>query len=316
MLVHRVGGRPTCTRDAVFCLVSLARIKNEVCFPSEFVMTMRLGLLCAAVLSAIVAACGEHDTAPNVAAPGAPAGAKTRLLETGTDLLQEMQPIDALNVYVNGFHFMNGNMRAQMEAHHYCSVLNEDVKQCVLFDSNGPDAKLTGVEYIISRRVFETLPRSEKALWHSHAYEVKSGQLIAPGVPEAAEHAFMEDMAGTYGKTWHTWQTDQNFALPVGHPMLMVGFTADGQANVGMIAARDKRFDVATEEKRRNRKDIHSPRIVAGADAWKQGEAMQLMLHPTTVQRTRSLNQADEVLTRRETNQEALARLYRADRGG
>jgi hypothetical protein len=279
-------------------------------------MPMRSSLCVLAVSTALVVACGKHDASSNVAAPGAPAGAKTRLLEAGTDLLQEMQPIDALNVYVDGFHFVNGNMRAQMESHHYCSVLNEDVKQCVLFDGNGPDAKLTGVEYIISRRVFETLPRSEKALWHSHAYEVKSGQLIAPGVPEAAEHAFMAEMAGTYGKTWHTWQTDQNFALPVGHPLLMVGFTADGQANVGMIAARDKRFDVVTAEKRRNRKDIHSPRIVAGADAWRQGEALQLMLHPTAVPPMRSLNQADEVLTGRDTTRgQALARLYPANDG-
>ena len=129
-------------------------------------------------------------------------------------MLQSMEPVAAFNVYVDGFHFLNGDLRAQSEAHHYCSVLNEDVKQCVLFDGNGPDARLTGVEYIVSRRLFETLPREEKVLWHSHAYEVKSGQLIAPGVPETAEHAFMDEMVDTYGKTWHTWQTDQNFALP------------------------------------------------------------------------------------------------------
>lgn len=31
---------------------------------------------------------------------------------------------------------------------------------------------LTGVEYIITYRIFETLTPDEQKLWHSHAYEV------------------------------------------------------------------------------------------------------------------------------------------------
>lgn len=29
-----------------------------------------------------------------------------------------------------------------------------------------------GVEYIVSARIFDTLPPDEQKLWHSHAYEV------------------------------------------------------------------------------------------------------------------------------------------------
>jgi hypothetical protein len=32
-------------------------------------------------------------------------------------------------------------------------------------------------------------PDDEKRLWHSHHYEVKSGILVAPGIPDLAEHA-------------------------------------------------------------------------------------------------------------------------------
>jgi len=31
-----------------------------------------------------------------------------------------------------------------MEAHHYCSVVNEELNQCVIFDGNGKDAKIMG----------------------------------------------------------------------------------------------------------------------------------------------------------------------------
>jgi hypothetical protein len=228
----------------------------------------------------VLAGCGDNNTPSNVTAPGDDTKAKTKVLETGTALLQGKQPLEALNIYMDGFHFYNGDMKAQMEAHHYCSVVNEDVNQCVIFDGNGKDAKIMGVEYIISAKLFETLPADEKKLWHSHVHEVKSGQLIAPGVPEKAEHEFMEKIIGTYGKTWHTWHTDQKLTLPMGHPLLMMGFTADGQANQAMIDERDKRFKIASADKVKDRASIPAPAIAAGADAWQQGDVMQLSLQP------------------------------------
>ncbi|MPZ47448.1 MAG: DUF1264 domain-containing protein [Betaproteobacteria bacterium] len=187
---------------------------------------------------------------------------------------------EALNIYMDGFHFYNGDMKAQMEAHHYCSAVNDDVNQCVIFDGNGRDAKIMGVEYIISSKPFETLPAEEKKLWHSHVHEVKSGQLVAPGIPQKAEHEFMKKMIGTYGKTWHTWHTDLKLTLPTGHPLLMMGFTADGQANEQMVAERDKRFDIKSEEKRKDRESIAAPAISHGADAWQQADVVQLTLQP------------------------------------
>jgi len=59
----------------------------------------------------------------------------------------------------------------QVEAHHYCSMLNEEVRQCIIYDSGDKNARLIGIEYIISRRLFESLPEEEKKMWHSHTYE-------------------------------------------------------------------------------------------------------------------------------------------------
>jgi Protein of unknown function (DUF1264) len=163
-----------------------------------------------------------------------------------------------------------------MEAHHYCGHLNEDLIQCVIYDGNVAQAKLMGVEYIISKQLFAGLPPEEKHLWHSHVHEVRSGQLIAPGIPEAAEHELMEKIAATYGKTWHTWHTDQQQQLPVGTPMLMMGFTADGQLEPQKVAERDARFEVSSAEKRQKRADIVYPPIDPGADAWQQHVVIQL----------------------------------------
>lgn len=37
-----------------------------------------------------------------------------------------------------------------------------------------------GVEYIVSDKIFETLPADEQKLWHSHAYEVQFVDSITP----------------------------------------------------------------------------------------------------------------------------------------
>jgi hypothetical protein len=249
--------------------------KREATMPSISRMVIDYVLL---ILPLSFSACAGHTAASNVQAPGKEMSAKTVLLEAGATVLQQKLPIDALNLYLDGFHFYNGRMQVQVEAHHFCSILNEEVTQCVIFDGNTSDAKLIGVEYIISKQLFETLPPEEKPLWHSHVHEVKSGQLVAPGIPAQAEHELMEKIVGTYGKTWHTWHTDQHAALPVGHPLLMMGFTENGQASPGMVEERDRRFKIQSQDKHKERENIVSPPSAPGADAWQQGNIRQLSI--------------------------------------
>jgi len=185
-------------------------------------------------------------------------------------------PIDQAHLYVCGIHFVNGQPDRQVTAHHYCVVGNGDVAQCVLFDGNGKDAKLIGIEYIVGEALFRTLPDEEKALWHSHDYEVKAGLLIAPGMTEAAEHDLMGKLVNTYGKTVHTWQVDRGDKLPLGIPSVMMGFTKDGQVKPEMVKLRDEQFQVSCEAKTRARSDIPRPTLVPGANAWQTGQVKQL----------------------------------------
>ncbi len=93
----------------------------------------------------------------------------------------------------------------------------------------------------------------------------------------------MTDLAGTYGKTWHTWQIDTNRDFPMGIPQLMMGFTRDNQVNGKMLADRDKRFGVSTANKKRNRSNIAPPAPLAGANGWQDGRVMQLALQEVPV---------------------------------
>src|SRR6266513_6085183 len=159
-------------------------------------------------------------------------------------------PIGDIHAHVCGIHFYSGDMARQIIAEHYCSHLSDEVLQCVLYDSNKPGARLIGVEYIVSAKIFESLPAEEKKLWHSHNYEVKSGVLTAPDMPEAAEKDLVKALTGTYGKTWHTWQVDRGDKLPLGIPQLMMAFTQDGQLDPKIAAEREKLYPVSVAAKK------------------------------------------------------------------
>ena len=235
-------------------------------------------LIFLAICSMSLWSCGGQNTSSKVETPGAEKDSKSKTLEAGAALIQDKSPLKKINVYLDGFHFYNGNMNGQMEAHHYVSQLNEDVHQAIIYDGNDENAKIMGIEYIVSERLFKSLPEEEKKLWHSHRHEVKSGTLIAPGLPLIAEHELMEKLDSTYGKTIHTWHTDQHLNLPLGSPMIMMAFVKDGQLKPELVADRDKRFNVSTEEKRKNRADIPDPVVDPMADAWQKGELRQFII--------------------------------------
>jgi hypothetical protein len=210
-------------------------------------------------------------------------GGRAASAENQPPAVKSGSPIDAMSEFLNGFHFYADDMGRQVEANHFCTHLTEDFHQCVIYDSSKPDAKLIGIEYIVSERIFKNLPDEEKRLWHSHDYEVKSGQLIAPGIPEAAEHAVMMDLITTYGKTWHCWQIDRDPDFPLGIPQLMMGFTREGQANQKMITDRDRRLGVSSGKRRADRADLVMPTIQAGANSWQSGRTVRLKLEEVAV---------------------------------
>ncbi|HEX2188062.1 MAG TPA: OBAP family protein [Longimicrobiaceae bacterium] len=193
---------------------------------------------------------------------GEPKLIRQAILETGSSLLQDFAPVKQFDIYVAGFHPSRDDPSMQMEAHHYCRQVNQDFLQCVLFDGNTGDANLIGIEYIISEKLFDGLPPEERKYWHPHNFEILSGQLVAPGLPDVAEKAMLRLLMNSYGKTWHTWHTGRydrpgsGDALPMGDPMLMWSFNRDGEADEAMLLDRNRRMEIDVERKRRERQDL------------------------------------------------------------
>jgi hypothetical protein len=246
----------------------------------------RLGAAALGLATGLAAAAGVllGRKATAIAATGKGHPLKHRVLDAASGAMQRKYPLEAMSTFLNGFHFYADDMGRQVEACHFCVHLRHDLHQCVIFDANKPDARLIGIEYIISADRFRALPEEEKRLWHSHHYEVKSGELIAPGIPELAEHAYFQDLVSTYGKTFHTWQIDRD-DFPYGIPQLMMGFTGDGQVDRAMLADRDRRFGVSSEQRRDKRADIPLPDLVPGANSWEGGQSVQTRLEQVRFQR-------------------------------
>jgi hypothetical protein len=161
-------------------------------------------------------------------------------------------PMSNFHAYLCAYHIAKKDPSFVVEAHHYCCAVDGDVHQCVIFDKNGNNARILGVEYIITDAIYQKLPDDEKKYYHPHRYEVIGGLLIAPGMPAGSEKAFMQKLVTTWGKTWHTWP-DPKTALPMGEPTLMWAATRDGQIDTATMSKRDKDFSVDTAEIRKRR---------------------------------------------------------------
>jgi len=216
-------------------------------------------------------------------APGDPLSTKSKVIDTASGVTQYFELLRRICEHVCGFHLYAHDMTRQVHAHHFCSHVSEDFRQCVIYDSPEPTARLIGIEYIISEKLFDQLDEEEKKYWHSHDFEVRGGSLALPMpkmMPEigvqAAERQALLSLQATYGKTWHTWQVDRNDPLPYGPPQLMMAFTSEGQLNPELVRKREEQEGINLETKKAERKDFPDYKPRNEADQWKNGKAVQV----------------------------------------
>ncbi|KAF5752534.1 hypothetical protein HS088_TW01G00449 [Tripterygium wilfordii] len=219
------------------------------------------------------------STHPKV--PGEPVNTGTALLETATAAIQGFGPVNKIHQHLCAFHFYAHDMTRQVEAHHFCGHQNEEMRQCLIYDSPDPDARLIGLEYIVSENLFLTLPDEEKRMWHSHEYEVKSGVLFLPGVPGPIQRQDLEKVCKTYGKVFHFWQVDKGDNLPLGPPQLMMALTRDGQLYDHLARDVEKRYKVSFEKERESRASMEGPELGIHPMANGGGTGLKTVLRET-----------------------------------
>ncbi len=160
-------------------------------------------------------------------------------------------PMTGPHAHFCGIHMAKKDPKLQFITQHYCTAhtggSEGDVLQCVLFDSMGKNARLIGIEYLISDAAYRELPEAEKPLWHAHTYEVLGGGLIAPAMTPEEESKFMKLVLTMWGKAWHTWP-DPSTPIPMGEPLLIWSLMGEGQVDEKLLRERDKQFNVDTNK--------------------------------------------------------------------
>jgi Protein of unknown function (DUF1264) len=159
------------------------------------------------------------------------------------------------SLHVCAFHIAKDDRTYQIETHHYCTAVKEGVFQCTLYDKEKGNAKLIGVEYVISDELFQKLSPTEKAYWHPHRYEISAGLLTFPGIKKDCENKLVKGLYNTWGKIWQTWP-DPTTDVPIGEPRLMWSSAKDGDVQKELVQKRDQHYGIDVDAIRKEREKV------------------------------------------------------------
>ncbi|KAH8625205.1 hypothetical protein IG631_20670 [Alternaria alternata] len=77
---------------------------------------------------------------------GEPESTYNNTLEAGAAMTQNFAPVKRICAHLNAFHaYAHDPKRDAVEANHYCAHLNDEVRQCILYDSPEKGARIIGI---------------------------------------------------------------------------------------------------------------------------------------------------------------------------
>jgi hypothetical protein len=116
-------------------------------------------------------------------------------------------PADGFTVHVTAPHVVEGKVMGPY--HHYCKVLSpEPVIQCLVYDSNDPNAPLQQVEYIIAKSITRSGAvglKNWNKNWHDHRQEISTGRVQVHDLPPDKAKEVADLVATTDGIIFHLW---------------------------------------------------------------------------------------------------------------
>jgi len=116
---------------------------------------------------------------------------------------------------VDGYNLPQGHLNAvrhnfddpSLRVEHFCKPHDSIMMVCQLYDSNSANATLIGIEYMITKEQYDSLPNREKPYWHAHREELRP-ERADPMMPELSPEQAQAEMAKmfpTWGKVIITW---------------------------------------------------------------------------------------------------------------
>ncbi len=134
-------------------------------------------------------------------------------------------PLKGYTIHVTAPHIMDGEVIGPF--HHFCKPINSDIIQCVLFESTDENARMTEIEYMVSKKLARSvIPKwSHTKNWHDHKQEIETGRVAILNPTDAEEQKKLaEYVSDTDGIIFHLWPHDApipdgsvSIAQSVGH---------------------------------------------------------------------------------------------------
>ena len=138
---------------------------------------------------------------------------------------EDKNPLSGYTIHVTAPHVMDGEVMGPF--HHYCKPINDDIIQCILFESTEPNARMTEVEYMVSKKLAQSVLTkwSHAQNWHDHKQEIDTGRVVVVNPSDPKEQKGLVDhVSDTDGIIFHLWPKDSpipdgtvSIAQSVGH---------------------------------------------------------------------------------------------------
>ena len=173
---------------------------------SGFTLTTSLVDLAAAAVRILMA---EH---PQTTSPPARADGSTRApISQGIRTKAPTAEKRHYPLAFAGAHLRSNPPGYPQVTYHDCNPLNDHVYQSLIFDGPGPEARLIGVEYLVSDEVYRKMPAEERIYWHDHQYDGDADLLPSPTRSGADEEATLAKVRTLWGKVYHTWASGGDY---------------------------------------------------------------------------------------------------------
>lgn len=106
--------------------------------------------------------------------------------------------------------------------HHYCKMYPSGFAECQLYDNDGPDAKIIGIEAVIGKDLFDQLSPAEQKKWHHHEKEIarKEVDIQLPGLTSEQATEVAKTLGPTYGKIYLIWEPNEK--VPLSQPKVVI----------------------------------------------------------------------------------------------
>ena len=131
----------------------------------------------------------------------------------------ETRPAEGFALHVDAKLHFPGN--TEMIAHHFCKPVAGGMTQCLIFETDDPDARLVGVEVIVGPDVQGAFSTEEKAMWHYHKTEIPKVAATMPDLSAEEAAKIVKNIEETYGKVYLLWDPSTNKG-PTGSPSVSI----------------------------------------------------------------------------------------------